>query len=142
MADLGLGLTGPDIALFSDSDLLGSFDRSLLQHRNDLGRSLGSQREADEAAAERIASVKQAWKRSVFAILGGLAIVIPVLIIVVPSAPLKTVLVVSISILLFAIGFAVFSAMEPESLLTATAAYAAVLMVLLGNSGTTAYEGF
>ncbi len=68
--------------------------------------------------------------------LGGLALIVPVLIIVVQTIPMpiKALVVVSISILLFALSVAMFSKAVPENLLAATAAYAAVLVVFISNT--------
>jgi hypothetical protein len=137
IADFDLYLTTPQHTLFSDTDLLGYFDHALMQHSTDIGKTRGSQRELNEAAQKRVDSVRTAWRKFIFAILGGLAIVAPVLVIVASSAPLKTLVVVSLSIPLFAVGVATVSTSEPTNLLGATAAYAAVLTVFVGNSTST-----
>lgn len=69
-----------------------------------------------------------------FAMIGGLALIIPVLIMVVRTSPAKPLIVSSISILVFAICVAKFSNAAPENVLLATAAYAAVLVVFISNS--------
>ncbi len=69
-----------------------------------------------------------------FAIVGGLAIIVPILILVIHTVELKTILVVCASICLFALGVASFSSAAPENLLAATAAYAGVLIVFIGNA--------
>jgi hypothetical protein len=76
-----------------------------------------------------------ALKRFAFAIIGGLIIVVPMLILVVGSATVKTLAVISTSIFLFAASVAIFSTTEPGNLLAATAGYAAVFMALIGNRG-------
>lgn len=65
----------------------------------------------------------------------------PVLIIVAGTASVKTLVVVSVSIFLFALGVALFSSAVPESLLAATAAYAAVLIVFVTSSSSTGGKG-
>jgi hypothetical protein len=57
------------------------------------------------------------------------------LILAVGSATVKTLAVISTSIFLFALGVAVLSPTEPGNLLAATAAYAAVLVALIGGGG-------
>lgn len=68
--------------------------------------------------------------------LGGLALIVPVLIIVVQTipVPVKALVVISISILLFTLSVAMFSKAAPETLLAATAAYASVLVVFISNT--------
>lgn len=138
ISELGLDLPKQERhprTIYSDSDLLGSFDHSLMQHSAGVGRTRGTERQMAEEAEKRLKRLKLAWRRFLFAIVGGLAMIGPVLIIVVGSAPVKTLAVVSVSISLFALGVALFSNAEPEHLLAATAAYSAVLMVFV-NDGT------
>ena len=105
----------------------------MLAHSATLNCTRGTQRARLEAAAKAQATMKDAWKRFYFAIMGGLAIVIPTIIIVVHKVPVKVLAVVSGSILVFSVSVAIFSRSHPESLLAVTAAYAAVLMVFMGN---------
>lgn len=72
--------------------------------------------------------------RFYFAILRGLAIVIPVLIIALGDVPTKTLLTISIAIFIFALAVAWGSTALPETLLGATAAYASVLMVFMAQA--------
>jgi hypothetical protein len=134
MSEFELALPGPQQTLYSDADLLGSFDPSLMEHSATLGRTRGTQRQHSQVAEKRRKDIKMAWRRFTFAMLGGLALVVPVLIIVVGAAPVKTLLVVLVSIFVFALSVALFSGVEPENLLAATAAYAAVLMVFISNT--------
>jgi hypothetical protein len=113
--------------------LLGSFNPKLMQHSPGADRSLGAGREQTVVSEERRMQLLMAWKRSAFAIIGRLIIVVPMLVLVVGSATAKTLAVISSSIFLFALGVAVFSTTEPENLLAATAAYAAVLTALIGT---------
>lgn len=131
--DLGLKAPASHRSLFRDSDLLGSFDHKLMQHGTSVGGSLGTGRAQEMAREERRVNFRMALKRFAFAIIGGLIIVVPMLILVVGSATAKTLAVISTSIFLFAVGVAVFSTTEPGNLLAATAAYAAVLMALIGG---------
>jgi hypothetical protein len=134
MQELKLNLTESHNPLYSDADLLGSFDPSLIQHSPTVGKTRGSQRDEAEAVQKHREAMKLAWRRFSFAIIGGLAIVVPVLAIVANTAPVRTLVIVSGAILIFSIAVAVFSTFTPENLLTTTAAYAAVLMVFVGNS--------
>jgi hypothetical protein len=88
------------------------------------------------ATEERRVQLRMTLKRFAFAIIGGLIIVVPMLVLVVGSAPAKTLGVISASIFLFAVSVAVFSTTAPENLLAATAAYASVLIALIGSSGS------
>lgn len=119
-------------SLFKDSDLLGSFDHELMQHSTAIGSSLATGLAQTVTIEERRKHVQNAIKRFGFAIVGGLIIVVPMLVLMVGIATPKTLSVISISIFLFALSVAVFSRIEPEGLLAATAAYAAVLVALLG----------
>ena len=136
MGELNLSLAGLDNAMYTDTDLLGSFDHSLMQHSPDINQTRGSKREISEEAEKKREAINLAWRRFTFAILGGLAIVVPVLAIVVTTAPPKTLAIVSASILIFSTVVAVFSDVAPENLLVVTAAYAAVLTVFMGNCGS------
>ncbi|PMD59899.1 uncharacterized protein K444DRAFT_612963 [Hyaloscypha bicolor E] len=131
--DLGLKAPASHRSLFRDSDLLGSFNPKLMQHGTSVGGSLGTGRAQAMAREERRMHFHMALKRFAFAIIGGLIIVVPMLILVVGSATAKTLAVISTSIFLFAVSVAVFSTTEPGNLLAATAAYAAVLMALIGG---------
>ncbi len=131
--EMKLTLTTPHVSLYSDADLLGSFDHSLLQHNPVLGCTRGSQRAQAEASDRARRAMRMAWRRFIFAIFGGLAIVVPAMVIAVDKAPPKTLAVVSVSIFTFSLAVAVFSTVSPEYLLGATAAYSAVLMVFMGN---------
>lgn len=136
MSELKLALPGPRYTLYSDEDLLGSFDPSLMEHSTTPGMTRGTQRQNKEMIEKRHAEFKMAWERFAFAMLGGLALIVPVLIIVVQTTPVpvKALVVISISILSFALSVAMFSKAAPENLLAATAAYAAVLVVFIGNT--------
>ncbi|KAI2462982.1 hypothetical protein F4781DRAFT_152763 [Annulohypoxylon bovei var. microspora] len=131
--DHGLEADPTHRSLFQDSDILGSFDPNLMQHSTAIGRSLGREREETIMNIERLTRLHMTLKRLVFAVVGGLIIIVPMFILVVGHTTAKTLAVITTSILIFAIGVAVFSETEPENLLAATAAYAAVLVALMGG---------
>ncbi|KAI8635650.1 hypothetical protein F5Y19DRAFT_17931 [Xylariaceae sp. FL1651] len=120
-------------SLFKDSDLFGSFNHELMQQSTAIGLSLGSKRTSFVAHQERIKKTRITIRRFSFAIVGGLIIVVPMLILLIGEASTKSLAVISTSILVFAIIAAIFSNLEPESLLAGTAAYAAVLVTTIGN---------
>lgn len=120
--------------MYSDDDLLGSFDHALMEQGTARGKTRGTERQHSELAQKHRESLQKARRRFMFAILGGLIIIIPVLIVAVGEASARALVVVSISILAFSVVVALFSAAEPENLLAATAAYAAVLVVFIGNT--------
>lgn len=133
IADLDLKLKGQRNSIYSDADLLGSFDCSLLQHTPTLGRTRASHVEALEQHARAKQQLKETWRRFAFAIVGATAVVVPSMIIAYDQAPVRTLVVVAVSIFVFSCTVAVFSVASPENLLAATAAYSAVLMVFMGN---------
>lgn len=133
--DHGLGAAPSHRSLFQDSDILGSFDPNLMQHSTATGRSLGREREEAMVNSERLVRLRMTLKRLTFTILGGLIIIVPMFILTVEHTTAKVLAVITTSILLFAIGVAVFSEAEPENLIAATAAYAAVLVALMGGGG-------
>ncbi|RSL47215.1 hypothetical protein CEP51_015805, partial [Fusarium floridanum] len=120
-------------SLFQDSDLLGSFNPKLMQHSTAIGRSLGTGRAMTMSSQQRHLQFRLASRRFAFAVIGGLIIVVPMLILAPSTATPKMQGVTSGSIFLFAGGVAVFSSTEPENLLVATAAYAAVLVAFMGG---------
>ncbi|KAM5341705.1 hypothetical protein ACJ41O_014736 [Fusarium nematophilum] len=134
ISELGLKAGDSHHSLFQDSDLLGSFNPKLMQHSTAIGRSLGTGRAQTMYSQERIRQVRMASKRFAFAAIGGLIIVVPMLILAAGTATAKMLGVTSVSIFFFAGGVAVFSKTEPENLLVATAAYAAVLVAFVGDS--------
>lgn len=135
LSDLNLQLTtdaSPE-ALYTDTDLLGSFDPLLMERDHGKPTTRGTTREKAEKVRKRTAEFRMALKRFYFAIIGGLAIVIPVLIIALGDVPTKNMVTISVAIFLFALVVAWASAASPENLLGATAAYAAVLMVFISQ---------
>lgn len=129
MDELKLTLTTPRASIYSDSDLLGSFDRSLMQHNPTLGRTRGGELEHSKARE----AIRMAWRRFIFAIVGGIAIVVPSTVIVLGKAPVKVLVVVPVAILAFSCAVALFSTTSPENLLAATGAYSAVLTSFMAN---------
>lgn len=122
-----------DYRRYSDTDLLGSFDPFLMESGKSGPSTRGTTREKAEDIKKRAKEFHMALKRFLFAILGGLAIVVPVLIIALGSVPTKTIVTVAVAVFLFALAVAWASSASPESLLGATAAYAAVLMVFMAQ---------
>jgi VIT1/CCC1 family predicted Fe2+/Mn2+ transporter len=115
-------------SIFRDSDLLGSFNPRLLQHSATISQSLGTGRAMTVEIEQRRLQVRRTLHRFGFAVVGGLIIIVPMLILMSGVASTKSQAVISVSIFLFAGGVAVLSNTGPENLLVATAAYAAVLV--------------
>jgi hypothetical protein len=135
ISELDLKAEGSHSSLFRDSDLLGSFNPQLMQHGTTIGQSLGTGRAHIVADQERRVRLRMTARRFAFAVIGGLIIVMPMLILVSDTATVKMQAVISISIFFFALGVAIFSKTTPENLLVATAAYAAVLVTFIGDHG-------
>lgn len=138
ISEFGLKVAPTHRSVFRDSDVLGSFDHSLMRHSTAIGESLGTGRVQELATKARRMRVREMTQRVVMAILGGLIIVVPMMVIVLGISPQnglapRALAVVSTSILLFALVVAFFSHMKPENLLAATAAYAAVLVTLMSD---------
>jgi hypothetical protein len=131
ISDLNLTVPSTHRSLFRDADLLGSFDPKLMEHSNALGQSLGTTRAHAFASEQRREELVLGWKRFASAFVGGMIIVIPMLILLVGDEKTKTLAVIPTSILLFAVGVALFAKTDPVNLLAATAAYAAVLTALV-----------
>jgi hypothetical protein len=68
------------------------------------------------------------------AIFGGAALIGPMLLMVLYKPPLTLQLIESIAVFVFALVVAIFSNAEPETVLAALAAYAAVLVVFVRTS--------
>ncbi|KPM37808.1 hypothetical protein AK830_g8767 [Neonectria ditissima] len=134
ISELDLKAENSHPSMFQDSDLLGMFNPKLMQHSAAIGRSLGTGLAQTISSQERRARLRISFKRFAFAVIGGLIIVVPMLVLAAGTASGKTQGVISASIFLFAGGVAAFSKTEPENLLVATAAYAAVLVVFIGDN--------
>jgi hypothetical protein len=78
-------------------------------------------------------------RRLLAAIVAGGSLIVPMLIMSIHSSLRKSLIVSSCFVLVFALGAAWKSAMKPEDVLAATAAYTAVLVVFVGvnTSGST-----
>ena len=74
------------------------------------------------------------WKRFYFAMFGGIAPVGPMLLMVFYKHRLTSLLTVSVSVFVFGLGMAKYSTANPEGIMAAVAAYAAVLIVFVGTS--------
>ncbi|RYN87288.1 hypothetical protein AA0119_g12498 [Alternaria tenuissima] len=131
ISDLNLTVPSTHRSLFRDADLLGSFDPKLMEHSNALGQSLGTTRAHNFASELQKEQFGLAWKRFAFAVVGGLIIVVPMIILLAGVVKTKTLAVIPTSILMFAVGVALFAKTDPVNLLVATAAYAAVLTALV-----------
>jgi hypothetical protein len=131
ISDLSLTVPSTHRSLFRDADLLGSFDPKLMEHSNALRQSLGTTRAHAFASEQRREQFVLAWKRFASAFVGGMIIVVPMLILLVGDVKTKTLAVIPTSILLFAVGVALFAKTDPVNLLAATAAYAAVLTAFI-----------
>lgn len=132
IAEHDLRVRDPNCSIFRVSDLIGSFDHDLMERSTAVEKSLGTGRALKIANEERREHIYMAIKRFLFAIIGGLIIVVPMLILAVGNTPQKTLAVISTSIFVFAVGVAFSSEAQPENMLAITAAYAAVLTTLIG----------
>ena len=131
ISDLNLTVPSTHRRLFRDADLLGSFDPKLMEHSNALGQSLGTTRAHAFASEQRREQFALAWKRFASAFVGGMIIVVPMLILLVGDVKTKTLAVIPTSILMFAVGVALFAKTDSVNLLAATAAYAEVLTAFI-----------
>lgn len=136
ISELGLALPKEQNTLLSDADLFGQFDSLLLRENSQSGSLHSRTRGQAKAAERRRLDLRAKWRRLISAVMGGLAIVLPVIAIVAKSVPVQTLLLASFSIMVFSVGLASFSNGEPEGILATTAAYAAVLMLFVGNLQT------
>lgn len=89
----------------------------------------------EEAKRQRILAIEDNINRFVIALLGGLAVVVPILIVSFNSSKTKSLVTVSLSVVLISLLIAVFSKASHLEMITATAAYAAVLVVFVGTGG-------
>lgn len=135
ISDSGLVLPHPQQALYSDADLLGSFDPLILQRSRTVGETRATQRQKTQLLQERKKRMRLRLERFCFAIAGGLLINGPVLVLGAGTADAKALVVVSVSVALFSLGIAWFSSASPENILAATAAYAAVLVAFINTPG-------
>ncbi|KAI1739588.1 hypothetical protein F4680DRAFT_466396 [Xylaria scruposa] len=106
-----------------DLDLLGSFDDELMRQSNAIGRSLGTERTHVVTNEERPKQTRIASRRFLFAMVGGLIIIVPLLVLLVGEGLSKSLAVILTSILIFATITASFTKSEPESLLASTTVY-------------------
>jgi hypothetical protein len=132
ISELGLKLDTVCLPMFDERDLLGEF---VLEHSCFGKFKRAVQREQESAVLARQKEVREAWKRFAFALAGGLALMVPMLVMAVHKVPDRTLITITVAIFLFSSGVALFSQAAPENLLGATAAYAAVLMVFVGGTG-------
>lgn len=88
----------------------------------------------------RLKSGKDRIKRFLFAITGGAALLVPMIIMTYKTSQHARLTVVSIAVVLFSLFMASTSASK-ENLVAATAAYAAVLVVYIGSASPTPNAG-
>ncbi|KAF1953596.1 hypothetical protein CC80DRAFT_537459 [Byssothecium circinans] len=77
-------------------------------------------------------SIEAFWKRLVIALFGGITLVGPMLIMELHKDQATALATTSVAVILFAICIATFSNARPEIIVSAVAAYAAVLVVFVG----------
>lgn len=101
--------------------------------RIDIGVSQTTQNDYFRAERrERLARRFGMRNRLIAAVLGGLSLVVPMLIMAIKPSQLKTLITSSVAVLLFSLGLAWKSSARTETLLATTAAYAAVMVVFVG----------
>jgi hypothetical protein len=133
LSEFGLLLDEIRLPMFDDRDLLGEF----IGEYACFGKfKKAGEREKETAALAARNRVKEEWKRFAFAMAGGLALMVPMLVLTVHKVPDRSLVTITIAIFLFSGGVAVFSQAAPENLLGATAAYAAVLMAFVGGAAS------
>ena len=84
--------------------------------------------------ATKMAKTVQGLVRVLTSITGGLFLLAPIIIMTFVKPTKYRLIIVSISVLLFAIAIALMSKAAPQELLAATAAYSAVLVVYIGSA--------
>lgn len=84
---MGLQVPASHRSLFRGWDVLGSFNHTLTQNSTAIGHSLGTGRSQELASQTRRLQVRKMTQRFVLAILGGLIIVVPMLILVLGIYP-------------------------------------------------------
>lgn len=82
--------------------------------------------------ADRVVRRLGMRKRLLAAVFGGLSFIVPMLIMAIRPSQVKTLITSTVAVLLFSLGLAWQSAAKTETLLEATAAYAAVMVVFVG----------
>ncbi|KAI9745420.1 MAG: hypothetical protein M1818_000954 [Claussenomyces sp. TS43310] len=96
-----------------------------------------------EQEEQRKRALEEWWimiRRFAMAVAGGIALIIPVVIMTEYPGKIESLVTTSISVILFAIFLTWYSKADEKDILAATAAYAAVLVVFVGtnlNTGTT-----
>lgn len=88
-----------------------------------------------QAKLQRITAIEDKIKRFFIALFGGLAVVIPILVVSFNPSQTKSLITVSVSVLLVSLLIAALSNASYQELIMATAAYAAVLVVFVGTGG-------
>ena len=128
--ELDLTLQGQHSPLYSDDDLFNAFNG----HLKPQAPTRATRRRIRLAAMAKQESTKMTLRRLAFGILGVLTIIIPLLVMAIPTASTRMLATAGISIAIFVFSTAIFTSASPESLLAASAAYAAVLVTLIGSN--------
>lgn len=84
--------------------------------------------------AHRMAHAREQSTRLLFAIAGGLSLILPMLIMANVPGKIASLVTTCISMLIFVILIAFLTRLSPNEVLATTAAYAAVLVVFVGTS--------
>lgn len=107
----------------------------------DAGLAFGDPRKKlTQSAPDRLAFTKRdsfaqrGFQRLLMAVLGGLAIIAPFLIMMLVSGQLTRLLVTCLFMVAFAVGATLGSELGPDRIALVTAAYAAALMVFVGTN--------
>ena len=87
--------------------------------------------------AHRASESEQLWVRFGMASAGGLALVVPMLIMANLESKTASLITTCVAMFLFAAGITLGTHLKPDQVLGATAAYAAVLVVFVGTSFST-----
>ncbi|KKA22965.1 hypothetical protein T310_3016 [Rasamsonia emersonii CBS 393.64] len=74
------------------------------------------------------------WERITMGLLGGLALIGPMLLMVLHKDLLTTLVTASVSTILFAVALSFFTQLQGQTVLASVAAYAAVLVVFVGSN--------
>jgi hypothetical protein len=90
--------------------------------------------EQEEYTRKQVEAFKQKMRRFAMAVAGGIALIVPVVVMSCHQSLTWSLATTSIATVLFAIFITLYSRAEEKDILAATAAYAAVLVVFIGTS--------
>jgi hypothetical protein len=74
--------------------------------------------------------------RFIIALLGGATLLVPMIVMLFDESKVKSIVVVCVAVTVFAVGVSALLKASNSDTLTATAAYAAVLVVFVGSNGS------